>query len=757
MEPEVDIGYAWAQLRHAQRTVAAHPDPDVRSRAAASVTRWERVIGGMIDGSVVVGSRTPTAAPAWVTLEVVTGGFATGGYEAGGPLRDHERALATELGLPATRLALNLAHCAGPRASALLASGHYRIDVPEEGALLVVAWLAERGQVDGARKLLDVLTPWFHRLRFYPRPAADALPARIAVRLQDLAATVAQLDRPRRQPRVEAMTAALTLWTPLRDRAIALALATCDGEPPRRTDRGVVGGRLGVVRPAGWDARVLALAADVAAAGAPATARGRGAVALTDRQIAATRGTASLADDGWTRHLVASQVAAHGVPGTDAHAARRAAAAAAVRAPLHADLRRVLVTRLRGLPDEGGVELDEVTGPVDDDEAARTGVPAGSALPPYLIARAARSWETTLTTLVERRVVPSAEVLAKLVPQVTAQLEAERMADAAAGRLYRDIYTAFRRRRGLLLLGYTHQVRLTELPWAAPLEADRPVAPAASARADAVLAEVATALVTGFPQTIVPNKLVPELRALTEAAGRTPPLVEELAADIFMGSFTGKFVMAARTAAALLADRLYLRYYAIDRHAILALPRSNPYVSHELGALCGERVAHVEGGRGSGNVGNGQIIEQAQILTTHNLAVLFELPGVAAALAPRLRALAEQTFRWIVRQLRIDARGGHEVLTRMKNVAYAWRQLVFFLSFVDDVAGFVGWARARVAQIGPGLADRVAPLLRGLELAAAGVGSDDPAFAAGGGRVLTGWSRVRPWLAPPAPAVAPRR
>ena len=39
-------------------------------------------------GTIDVGSRTPTRAPAWVTLDVVTGGFATGGYSAGGPLRD---------------------------------------------------------------------------------------------------------------------------------------------------------------------------------------------------------------------------------------------------------------------------------------------------------------------------------------------------------------------------------------------------------------------------------------------------------------------------------------------------------------------------------------------------------------------------------------------------------------------------------------------------------------------------------------------
>jgi hypothetical protein len=38
--------------------------------------------------------------------------------------------------------------------------------------------------------------------------------------------------------------------------------------------------------------------------------------------------------------------------------------------------------------------------------------------------------------------------------------------------------------------------------------------------------------------------------------------------------------------------------------------------------------------------------------------------------------------------------------------------------------------------------------MRGLELAAAGTHSTSRAFAASGGRVLTGWSTERHWLSP---------
>src|SRR5262245_11467703 len=158
---EVNIGYAWGQLLRAQQSVDEAAGDKARARAAERVAKWERVIAGMQAGTIDVGSRTPTKAPAWVTLDVVTGGFATGGYTAGGPLRDHERALAARAGVPASRIALNLMSATSAEADELLASGCYRIDVPEEGALLVVAWLRRRGELDRATALVETLAPWF--------------------------------------------------------------------------------------------------------------------------------------------------------------------------------------------------------------------------------------------------------------------------------------------------------------------------------------------------------------------------------------------------------------------------------------------------------------------------------------------------------------------------------------------------------------------------------------------------------------------
>lgn len=99
-EQQPSSGYAFGQLERALRMAAGHDDPAVRERALAKAERWRAVIGGMAGGELTVGSRTPVAGtPAWVTLEVAHGGFATGRLLAELPLSDDETARVA--GLPA--------------------------------------------------------------------------------------------------------------------------------------------------------------------------------------------------------------------------------------------------------------------------------------------------------------------------------------------------------------------------------------------------------------------------------------------------------------------------------------------------------------------------------------------------------------------------------------------------------------------------------------------------------------------------------
>jgi hypothetical protein len=347
-------------------------------------------------------------------------------------------------------------------------------------------------------------------------------------------------------------------------------------------------------------------------------------------------------------------------------------------------------------------------------------------------------------------VIASGEVFARVLPQVTGRVRAQTIDDADAQRLYIALYSAFRRRRGLLLLNYQHQVRFQELPWVAALEQARVTSHDATSRARKAVAATSGIALRAFPYTIVPNKLVTELYAFANAADVKLPLVEELAADIFMGAFTAKFVEAARVSARLLAGTLYQRYYAIDAEEVARLPMpADKKPSHEFAAVCERRAAPLESSSRSYVARNGKVIEQAQILTTHNLAVLFDALPLRDQLAPHLRPIAETCFQWATRRLRMRTTHWHQILINLKNAAYAWRQMVFYLSFCADVPAFLSWGRARLERADDSFRRRFEPAMRGLEIVATGVASNEAAFAAGGGRVFTGWSTDRHWLAPP--------
>jgi hypothetical protein len=111
----------------------------------------------MADGRLQIGSRTPVAGlPAWVTPQVIRGGFATGKPPAGGPLQPHEVDVASRVGLPADRRASFAYWLTDPGLAELgsfLASGQSRVELPEEAALLVAAWLLQSGDRLGALTL----------------------------------------------------------------------------------------------------------------------------------------------------------------------------------------------------------------------------------------------------------------------------------------------------------------------------------------------------------------------------------------------------------------------------------------------------------------------------------------------------------------------------------------------------------------------------------------------------------------------------
>lgn len=779
-ELRADAGYALGQLQRGLAASLNHPDPAVRARAAAKVERWRNVLEGMAEGTLAVGSRTPVeGVPAWVTLEVVHGGFATGQLLAGGPLQPHEQERLASLP-PAPegvteRSRLNAWHLGDEGQRELgtaLRSGCYRVQLPEEGALLTVTWLLSHGEAERALELLEKLAPFTDRLRFYPVPDAQPLSSGAVVRLQTVGDAVEQLEAVRLRPQIAKMNETLRIWNGLYDRAVSLFLETVRGETPqlatkdgtlvRRADGQpqAQGGWPCQSWPQGWRERAQALLSEYRDQRQVNSRSGKSVHPKSNlsrlrgflEQCVKDPRSLTGRDVGALRKILASYVTRHGEPGSEKLRRLREAQARMAARPTNKELADVLADRLRRLPEAEGLgSMALVEAPVSAAESARDRIAQGAPMPPGLVAKAERSLEAPIEQLVERGVIASSEVLATVLPQITSQVGAAGLEDPELRRLYAALYAAFRRRRSLLLLGLQHQVRFEELPWVEAMRPFRKNALGARGLARQTLEQVCALAITSFPQALLPNKLLQELSGLSKAADLKLAWVEELAADIFMGTFSMKFLSAAQQAARLLRGTLYERYYALPTNQLLSLDdREQKWgkdTSPGFVALCTERA----GARYGGSVAsNGTILEQAQILTTHNLATAFDGLGLRETLRPALPYLAKQCFRWVVRQQAMKVDLWKAQLQRVKNTAYAWRQMVFFLSFLDRPAQeeFLGWARELFIQQDEGFTRRLEPVLAGLEWVCAGNGFD--ASGRGGpkrqARRFLGWSEGKHWL-----------
>jgi len=742
--------YPLGRLRHALDTAVNSDDPQVRARAQLKVAMWEAVIAGIASGGLEIGSRTPVAdTPAWVTLEVAHGGFATGRYLTESPLRDDELDLVRSLptGAPGTtdRERLNLWYLGDEGQAMLLRalrSEQYRVDLPEESALLVVAWLLDRGHVEEALDLVAELRPLMHRLRFTPRPVANAAPSGAVVRLESVAAVKATIRGTRLPPQLARMRETLRVWHPLYDRLVALWCDTVDGDLPSlahvvgKADGQVVGGWPCRVWPADWAERRLAWLADVEAAAhkhrhASSHRHPKGNFARLHRALErCPEDSRSLSprEVGWIRRALANTVTRHGAPGSEMRAALRSAQAASIARPTYAALAQVLAGRLDRYPEEGGLPaIEPIAGDATCGEVP--GVPAGSPIPQHLLAKVTRALEAPISELVTRGVISSGEVLARVLPQITSQLLAANLADAGLATVHAHTYAAFRRRRSLLLLNLDHQVRFEELPWMAVLSRFRTDQDKSARAARQAMRHVVLVALTGFPQTILPNPLVRELGALATGAGVRIPLVEEVAADIFMGTFTTKWRDAAEIASRTLEGTLYARYYDLPAPAFWSQPRPRPALvrrwgrqtAQDFAELCAERAKEAQtANTGSWVAGNGTVLEQSQILTTHNLAALVDALDLDEEIRQLAPNLADRILDWLVRRQTRPGPDRHAALQMIKNTAYAWRQAVFFLSLCDEQTQHAAMARLRQQVVDAGIQGRFAPAVEGLAHVVAG-------------------------------------
>lgn len=750
------------------------------ARAVECAARWQSVLSGMVSGELTIGSRVPVAdTPAWATLEVIHGGFATGALLAEGPILPHEEARLAKI--PASvgteRGRLNRWFLSPDGRRDLLAdldAGRIRIDAPEEGALPVVAWLLARGDTAEALDLLEVLGPYLDRLRFYPAPSESARSIEAVVRRQPASALALALRQRKPPAALARMRETLLIWNPLCDRLVSLFLETVDGEAPRLEvdSELIVGGWPCRVWPSGWDERAEALAQGYRALrhehplsrrpDDPKSNLGR-LLALAGRAVA-QRGALDAREVGWIRRVLAAFVSRHGTPGSEDHRRVRGDQELVAAQPLHVTLARVVATRLEHVAPNAGIpDLGAFAAPVREPECADA--PKGTPIPASIASKLLLCLEGPVEELVRVGVIPSAEVLAEVLPQITSAVVSAGIADPALMRLYSATYAAFRRRRSLLLLNYERQVQFEELPWVATMQRFRTSDSESQAQARRSLQHAAALSLTVFPHTLIPNPLITELQALAKAAGLKLPWVEELAADIFRGSFTLKFARAAEAAERLLRGRIYARYYDLPEWpdapppteptlrsrifgAVTPKAGASPVLAERFAEVCRARAKEAGGGPRTGIAGNGTVIEQAQILTTHNLAALFLAVDLHEACGVMLPTMAERCLTEVVTSLsRLDERSPNG-FAEVKNAAYAWRQMVFYLSFLDSegLLRFMAQATPLLAKEGKGIGLRLGAALDGLAHIVDGGRFDETGRSPGGGRRFLGWSVGQHWL-----------
>jgi hypothetical protein len=758
----VGPGYLANQLANALLASATGDSPEAIESANRRVDRFHRALEGLASGAVKVGSRTPVSdLPVWVTLQVVRGGFATGHAAADTELSRDEAALIKKFSLVTSRAAVFRFLLSDKGQSVLLemlSTRTFAFYHPEQAALLIVAWLLDQGDRNGALQILEHLAPFADRLQFLPATNGDAIKGSSAYFRSSVAEAIRRVEKTKEHKQVLAMRESLLVWNPLLDEFVNLwQLRFVD--------------RLIVPAPAQWNVEASALLERYVAAASNHRRCSKHRKPAENLFVLREAVALELAGEvlsprmlGRIRCVLEAIERKRGNPESDIHRGIRERQLSITDQPIQRDFAPVMVRRLRTLPLQQGVkDVDVLTSVVAAEEATRT-VFAGAPIPRRYRQIIAGSREGTLHELLDSGTIPSAEVLATFGKKLVSGVIARSYADPTLGEVMARNYEAFRKRRSLLLLDLNKQVQVNELPW---VQALTPYLQHDEDATKTVLRVLGAMTLRRFPGTLIPNPMTRELASLARQTSVETPFLEELAADIFEGTFSEKFLTATKIAGMYLRGSLYSRYYDIDYEAIGSFPEAGPSkgarTSAEFDSLCNQRTEMNNCG-GRWIVVNGATIEQAQILSTHNVAqLLFSLglfvpgetvdvedlnSGVRSSLNSReMASMVDSAFAVVLWNLR-NALTSRRPLGFVKDMAYAWRQMIVYLCALpqqDQKDWIVRHTEAAESSSGSDRYRRCLTLmLGGLRHCAEG-GVFEADGSCPGGRRLVGWSAA-PWV-----------
>ena len=221
--------------------------------------------------------------------------------------------------------------------------------------------------------------------------------------------------------------------------------------------------------------------------------------------------------------------------------------------------------------------------------------------------------------------------------------------------------------------------------------------------------------------------------------------------QIGSGTFSTKFELAAEKAAECLANSLYATYYGIN-YSLFKRSASSSAQRFQKSSQQGDNFAKLIAARAGVSSGTsvatkGMIIEQQQIVTTHNLATLTIALNLHGVLSGQATTLARNCFVWVCRRLCAPAPTHHDRLIAIKNSAYAWRQMVFYLSLLDTESQqrFIARMQTELTNYPAISRGLFAPAVLGLRAASTGI---TPSRLPGkDGVQFLGWTNKQHWLA----------
>eukprot|EP00659_Diplonema_papillatum_P016835 gene16835-25817_t len=582
-----------------------------------------------------VGTRQPTGDPTWVTLEVQKGGFATKNRAAQLPPSGDEW---TASNIPW------LSEEGRERLDALLDSGEYTLRQPENGALLCVRWLQRNGHDGRAEEVLRAIAPYLDALQFFPFPTPGTTVPLAAVSVITKKECVDHLAsrRSSHTRRCSQLLVFIDSVVPLRAEGISLALEMA---PPEGSARDLplcaAAAQSHVAqdwpaRVADWKRRVLHASKNEFWS-PKQLAKEKSTLGVLYRILPKAAGKWSVSVDrrelGLLKKSVSDHVGKHGAPDSAAYNTFTAGSQK-TRPSFEPKGAKVVMNRLQNMPEMFGFgEIGEVIAPYSAAEVGEASPAVGRPVSAALVKTVHRACAGSIDELLKRKLIVSADQLADIAPKVqAASVAAAGTRDPSAQKLLVLLYRAFRSRRSLLLLNLQSQVRITELPWYEHLNnATKPPATETtteeSHEARKAVSLVVRLLWHHFPETILPNKFVSALWGMYEAAGiKYVPLTSELAADIFCG-FSETFARAGAEAALLLKGTIYERYYATASIAAdlveYASRTACPGFQETIEAY-GSALSVLTPQDGYSTKYQGQLIELQQVVTTHNLATMYQ-------------------------------------------------------------------------------------------------------------------------------------